>query len=102
MDANLNIPADHWLGPNESYGLNHAMIPHWEGHLRKSLSAEPDPAVRFARWLDDLAAGKTTPGVRLIFIEQPYLGWAETVEEAIKTAERDLRATLAFEIANPE
>jgi hypothetical protein len=88
--------------PHGHFKSGSAFVPHWEVRLRASIADEPDAAKRFTKWLDRLAAGECEmPGVRLIFLEQPYLGWAETIQRAIETAEKELRALIAFEVAHP-
>lgn len=100
MDS-LEIPKEHWQEKNGAYGTDSAMIPYWERSLRANIAKQPDVRLRFTEWLSAKEAGAGTYGVRLLFIEQPYLGWAESVENAIETAERTLREAIAFEITNP-
>lgn len=78
------------------------MIPRWEPQLRRAMAERPDPAARFSWWLGEKANGSYTPGVRLVFLEQPYLGWAEAVEAAIERAEVAMRQQIANEVLNPD
>lgn len=97
--ADLQIPSEHWAN-TPPHARN--FIPAWESHLRKNVLARPDPAERFSHWLETKAKGDFTPSARLIFLEQPYLRWAEAIEQAFKTAEKQLRAQIAYEVENPE
>jgi hypothetical protein len=96
----VDIPSTHWN--QEIHGWQ-SYVPYWEKSLRASIEAQPDPAKRFEAWLSHLARGESgKPGIRLIFIEQPYLAWAELVEQLVATKEKELRQTIAYEIANPD
>jgi ferritin len=96
--SELVIPRSHW--GNEPG--NEAFIPGWEKHLRRSIAEEPDPAARFSQWLTDQNTDGWALGVKLLFIEEPYLTWANQIEELIKKTELDLREQIAREILNPE
>lgn len=105
MNEELVIPEDHWHHDTAANNWR-AYLPYWERGLRASIADEPDPAVRFSKWLED-KAGKGPRnlrrlGVRLTFLEQPYLGWAEAVERIIENTDRETRERIAYEITNPD
>jgi len=99
----MEIPADHWKSQTVSYDPR-PYIPYWEKKLRASIEKEPDASKRFELWLAD----KLTPhspsfdnrGVRLVFIEQPYLAWAEMIERIISATDADTRERIAYEITH--
>jgi hypothetical protein len=98
----ITIPPEHWnWKPTYSHEFDHR--PGWEAQLRRRITEQPDPAKRFEVWLLLAADGKHhgAGGIRLWFIEQPYLSWALAVERAIGTAEAELRKQLAYEIEHP-
>jgi hypothetical protein len=91
--ADIEIPRSHWIGdPN--------YIQYWEPQLRKNIAVCPDPSFRFEQWLGVKERGEGGQGVRLIFIEQPYLGWAETIERMIAAEEKRTRESCAYEITH--
>lgn len=95
------IPRDHW-GPHQGIGNWEAYIPYWTRTLNDWQSKFPDPAERFSEWLRLKTQEASTPGVRLVFVEQPYLQWAESVELAIKVEKLSERRQIAAEILNSE
>lgn len=103
--AVIEIPDSHWEEAPCDYDWR-SLRGTWEATLRKSIAERPDPAARFTAWLawkmSDVSHIAWFPGPRLVFIEQPYLGWAEAVERAIEKAEKNLRSAIAEDIANPE
>lgn len=101
----MEIPKEHWTSdaPKDTWSYDpKPFIASWEKQLIAALKKEPDPEKRFDDWLKRKAAGETgMAGVRLIFLEQPYLGWAELVEKTIETEEKSLRKQIANEIQHP-
>lgn len=99
MSEELHIPQEHWqpYGSSETWALKT-----WENNLRRHVREEPDPAKRFDKWLTAKAKGEGTYGVRLVFIEQPYLGWAEKVEKALAEEEKSLRESIAYFVTHPD
>ena len=97
----MKIPDGHW-----DHVASHVRqyIPGWERLLCARIEAQPDPLKRFDEWLAKMleTGNSGMPGVRLIFVEQPYLGWAETIEKIIAKIEKQLREQIAFEIQNPD
>lgn len=98
--SDLKIPEDHWR--DTGFPNWRGFVTPWEKMLRSNLAAEPDPAKRFEVWLDARAAGLSGPGVRLVFIEQPYLAWAETVDRIIAATNKATRASIAREITDDD
>lgn len=103
--SEIVIPDSHWEKPMHGpRGTGWAAyVPYWEPQLRAAIAKQPDPALRFTDWLARVAAGESgMPGVRLIFLEQPYLAWAETVESIIALTEKETRESAAYEITHKE
>lgn len=96
MSDSFDIPWSHW--PE----IHHGHIPHWEETLRKNIAQEPDPAKRFTIWLQRLHAGEYQDRPWLIFLEQPYLQWVDsitkTVRDAAENARKDERAAIVAAI----
>ena len=75
----IDIPPGHW---DSSFRGWESFVPSWERQLRTNIERQPDPQKRFEEWLLKLASGDAYQcGVRLIFLEQPYLAWAEAIEK---------------------
>jgi hypothetical protein len=92
----VHIPPDHW---DPKYQPFHSG---WEATLRRRIAEHPDPAARFGEWLSKKAAGERgISGVKLWLFEQPYLGWAQQIEECVEVEKKALRAEIADEILNP-
>lgn len=96
METELEIPESHWTDAGWS-----GLFPYWERHLRSSIRREPDAAKRFAKFLEEKESGDYQMSPRLIFIEQPYLEWAEAIERVIEKTEKDTRGVVAYEITHP-
>lgn len=104
MTDELIIPREHWETPG---GLKGSQNPHyvtgWERLLRSRVYAQPDPAMRFSNWLTEMAAGAPgMPGPRVIFIEPPYLEWAETILKIVELTEKETRQKIAAEILSED
>jgi hypothetical protein len=95
MDDVVAVPEGHWRTDAVSAHWQ-SYVPGWERKLRASVETERDPAKRFELWLQDKAGAERTHfdnrGVRLVFFEQPYLAWAEAVEQIIALTESETRS----------
>lgn len=99
---NYVIPREHW-----SKGVDQSVVDvyrdHWEDRLRQAIAVQPDPAARFDGWLKLIAKGRSgVASVRLLIFEQPYLSWADAIEEALDKAERDTRELIADQVLHPD
>lgn len=93
----IDIPQEHWQGSDYPY-----IDMYWTPRLCASIAAEPDPAKRFTAWLREKETGVgENLSTRLIFLEQPYLDWAEAIQRIIDKTERDTRDLAAYEITHP-
>lgn len=97
LSDDIHIPGEHWLRPGRSV----LFIEAWETQLRAAITEEPDPAKRFEKWLAKLAEGAWHRSCRLVFVEQPYLAWAEAIERVLAAHEKEIRSQVADEILYP-
>lgn len=96
--SEIEISESHWDACHD----RQRFIAGWEKKLRAAIAEHPAPAKRFEDWLTRRAAGESgLPGVKLIFIEQPYLGWAQLVERVADQTDKECRERIADEILNP-